>query len=257
MTRNRKSSKTDEEKVSLRSDGLRHPYPKKPGLGKYVIYCDTHKEGEDHPRVLVMIFAEAYAAARLVKILVGEDDYKDHNVGGRTGIITDSGIIITAFPEGMIKELAKFKPTEAEAAWRDDSVEQSALRLKHGKQWEVPKREREVETETVEDETTGELVTRKVSKKARKEKKEKAPKIDRTGMVTATALAARLKIEPRIFRGALRAMKKVKPTGGWLWSPEDAEAIFKEVTAHLEGEEKGKSKDKKKKDKKEKKGKKK
>lgn len=248
MARTRKSSKTNEEEVRLRADGLKHPYPARPGQGKYVIYCDTHKEGEEHPRVLVMIFSEAYAAARLVKILVGKDEVETSAVGSRAGVMTSSGIQITAFPENMILDLLEYEPTPLEEAWRDESVEQAAMRLKHGTQWEVTKKEAEVEE--VLDEETGKLVTRKVTKKARAEKKEKAPKIDRTGMVTATNLAARLKIEPRIFRGALRALKKVKPTGGWLWSKDDAEAIFKEVTAHLEGEDKGKKKKDKKKGKK-------
>lgn len=235
MARTRKSSKTNEEVVRRTIDGLKHPYPARPGQGRYVIYCDTQKQDEQYPRVLVLIFAEAYAAARLVKILIGKDELEACALGSRAGVLTSSGIRITAFPENMILDLIEYDPTSEEAEWRDQDMEQSAMRLKLGTRWEVTKDE--VEEEEVIDDATGEVVTRKVKGKKGKTprvKKEKAPRIDRTGMVTATDLAARLKIEPRIFRGALRALKKVKPTGGWLWSKDDAEAIFKEVTKQLE-----------------------
>lgn len=245
MARRRKSSQSDEEETRPRSDGLSRPYSARVGGNKYVIYAYRRAEGETHNRVLVLTFLAPYAARRFIDVLVGKDGYEGYEIGSKTGIITTSGVKITAFGNA-IRELLEYEMTKREAEWRDPRMEESAGRLKFGATWETPKVEMTVE-ETVEDEETGELVTRKVKvKKAKKdgaEKKEKKPKLDRSGMVTAGDLAKRLGIEPRIFRGALRALKKVKPTGGWLWTKDEAESMFKEVTAFLEKDaKKGKKK---------------
>lgn len=235
MARRTKSSQTDKEDVRRTVEGLKHPYPSKAGGGKYVIYADTKKQEEDHPRVLVLIFQEAYAAKRFITVLIGNDEWEEGEpIGSRRGIVTTGGVRITAFGDA-IDELMQYELSSQEAEWRDQAMETAALRLRLGTHWEGKKEE--VVEEQVEDETTGELVTREVKvkkgKKEKKEKPEKKPKLDKSGMVTAGDLAARLKIEPRIFRGALRSLKKVKPEGGWLWSKDEAEAIFKEVEKEL------------------------
>jgi hypothetical protein len=235
----RKSSRTDEEFDKPTRSGLPAPYSGRVGGNKYVIYAYTQKELEDHPRLLVLNFKAAYAARRMIDLLVGKDGYEHYIIGGKSGIITTSGIKITAFG-GQVEELLKYELSPQEAEWRDQQMEMSVGRLKFGTSWEGEPRVKEMEAQ-VEDEETGEIKTIKVKvPKEKKAKKEPKAKIDKSGMVTAGELAEGLKLEARIFRGALRALGLPKPEGGWLWPKAEADEIVKKVEKQLKGEKKKK-----------------
>jgi hypothetical protein len=243
--RPRTSSKTDKEEFSRRKGGLEPAYGKT-GDNPYVIYIDRRVEGEPG-RCLVPIFKARYAAAWVVKTAIGNDEWEwvEEPVARDQCIRTSSGIEIS-MNGSLLESLVDFKPTEAEAEWKDEQLHNGIMRLKYGKSWEAVK-EPDYEEVEVEDETTGEV--KKVKQKKKKEKKppkEKKTRVDKSGMATAGDLAKDLDIEPRIFRGALRAMKKVKPEGGWFWSKDEAASIKSEVKQFLKSQDKGKKGKKKK-----------
>lgn len=241
MARRKKSSETGKEIAKTRNS-LEPAYSGKAGGNKHVIYADVGKEGEKHRRVIVLSFLADYAARRFIDVIIGKDTYEwVKPIGGRFCIETESKIRISMYGEDALKRLLDLELSEDELAWRDPRMEESALRLKFGATWEPEKKV--IETELVADEETGELVeVKKKKKKEPKEKKEKKPKIDKTGMVTATELAAKLKIEPRIFRGALRALGLPKPEGGWMWEKKAAKEITEKVTKQLNDQDKKKKK---------------
>jgi hypothetical protein len=225
----RKSHQPDEEETNAKPGRLKPPFSGKVGGNKYVIYADTKKQDEDHPRILVKSFLAEYAARFFINKLIGAAKWQwDQHVGGRACIVTTDGVRISMFGDDL-KKLLDYEMTEQEAAWTDEQTAQSAMMLRFGQNFEVKKQA--VVEEIIEDEETGE--TKVVKVKQKKEKKEKKAKIDKSGSVTAQDLAGRLKIEPRIFRGFLRSLKLPKPEGGWHWPKDEAEKIFKQVEAAM------------------------
>jgi hypothetical protein len=242
----RTSSQTDKEEFNRR--GELEPPCGPTGHNQYVIYIDKRQEqGSPSERCLVSIFNADYAAAWVIRTTIGNDewDWVEDPPYRDQCIRTSAGIEISMYGENL-KKLMDFEPSEKEKEWKDERLYPGIMRLKYGTVWEAPPREKFEEIE-VEDEVTGEV--KKVKQKKVKEKKppkEKKAKVDKSGMVTAGDLAKDLGIEPRIFRGALRAMKKIKPQGGWFWTSDEAKGIKAEVEKHLKSEGK-KNKGKKKK----------
>lgn len=238
MARRRKSSQTSEEKVSQGTGGLKKAYSGKVGGNKYVVYAHMKKPDEEHPRVLVLTFNAEYAARRLIDILIGNDEWEwGPDIGSRKCLVTSSGMKISMFGNHL-PELSEYQMTAAEAEWRDPMMEQAAMRLRLGTTWEAEKKNDDYVEETIEDAETGQ--TKVVKTKKQKVKKEPKQKIDKTGSITAQDLAAKLNVEARVFRGALRALGLPKPAGGWHWPAEEAKDIEKKVEKKLK--EQGKKK---------------
>lgn len=66
-----------------------------------------------------------------------------------------------------------------------------------------------------------------------KVKKEKKPKIDKTGLVTVKDIAADLGCSPSDARSALRKAKIEKPEAGWCWPESEVEGIKKIIKKGL------------------------
>lgn len=231
MARARKSHEGDVEKVKTRLE----PAYGACGDNPYVVYCDYKRDGEEHARMLVKIFKAKYAAKFFLDKLIRTDTWEECDpVGGRTGIITATGIRITMFGE-VVKTLLEYEPTEAEAAWRDDLVEKEVLRLKYGSAEGAKPKEEVTEISLVDypaDPDGVGPVKVKVIKES-KPIKEKKPKIDTSTMVSANDIAKKLKVEGREVRGVLRAMKLEKPEHGWAWSKDEAAKIEEKVSVAL------------------------
>ena len=134
-----------------------------------------------------------------------------------------------------IWDLLEYNPTQAEAEWHDAQVETHVRRFKYGVSAED--RPSRVSVDTPEGGTNQDEAPRK---KLKREKKEPKPKIDKTGMVSATDIAKELGVEGKDVRVVLRAMKLEKPQGGWLFDKKTAEDIREKVRKGLKEQAKKK-----------------
>lgn len=239
MARARKSHAPDEEKTKTR---LEPPYGSC-GNNPYVVYCDLHRDGEEHARVLVLNFKAKYAAAFMLSKLLNGDTWEECDpIGSRKGVITASGIRIT-MPGDDLLMLLEYEPTEAEAEWRDEQVAQWVLRFKYGSVEGGKKRDEEDQDDQgdAEPDSPEREGDRDVPSKGRgdkpkrqpKEPKPAKPKFDTSGYVSANDIAAQLKVEGREVRGVLRSMKLEKPAHGWSWPKDEAAKIKEKVSVAL------------------------
>jgi len=233
MARARKSHIGDEEKAKPRSR-IEPPYAKD---NPYVVYCDLKREGEDHARVLILNFSAKYAAHYFIMKLIRSDTWEVCKpLINRTGIITASNIRITMF-DGKLQELIDYEPTEAEAEWKDERVDQQILAFKYGRSEEA----KEVVIETDGDDSSPSPKSIKPAKPAKPPREPKPVKVkpDTSGHVSANDIAKKLGVEGREVRGVLRALSLPKPEHGWSWPKAEADKIEKQVVDHLK---KGKKK---------------
>lgn len=223
MARSRKSHNSNEEKVKVR--GLEPPRGAC-GDNPYVIYCDLRREGEEHHRVLILNFKAKYAARRFIQKLLHGDGYEPCDpVGSRTGILTSSGIRITAYAN-QVDMLLEYEPTEAEAAWEDEQLSKSVLQFKYGSS------ESRTDLPVTPEERSEK---REKSNRVREASppKEKKTKVDTSGHVSANDIAKELKVEGREVRGVLRSLKLEKPAHGWSWPKDEAAKIRSQVEKAL------------------------
>ena len=227
MARARKSHAPDEEKMKTRIE----PAFGSCGDNPHVIYCDLKRDGEEHPRVLVKNFRAKYAAKFMLTKLIHNDTWeKCDPVGGRKGIITSSGIRITMFGDDLFM-LLEYEPTDAELRWRDEQTEKHVLQFKYGSIEEGKPQEEPINQRLIDEHP--EFVKRVTRTKPEKVVKEKKPKIDTSGMVSANDIAKELKVEGREVRGVLRSMKLEKPAHGWAWPKDEAAKIKEKVSVAL------------------------
>ncbi len=227
MARARKSHDGDVETVKTRLDP---PYGSC-GDNPYVVYCDYHRDGEEHSRVLILNFKAKYAAAFMIAKLLNGDTWEECDpVGGRVGVITASGIRITMTGRD-VWDLLEYEPTAAEAEWKDDQVAQWVLRFKYGSA-EGVKKDQPVDED---DDLPKHAPAAREARAGKKEKvvKEKKPKVDTSGLVSANDIAKKLKVEGREVRGVLRSLKMEKPAHGWAWSKDEAAKIEEKVSVAL------------------------
>lgn len=232
MARARKSHAPDEEKTKTRLE----PAFGACGDNPYVIYCDQMRDGEEHSRVLVKNFKAKYAAKFMLSKLIRDDTWEECDpIGGRKGIITASGIRITMFGEDLFM-LLDYEPTGPEIEWRDEQTEKHVLQFKYGSsEYAKAKPDNDDEPEELDDDLPKHAPAARAARKEKREKvvKEKKPKIDTSGMVSANDIAKKLKVEGREVRGVLRAMKLEKPEHGWSWSKDEAAKIEEKVSVAL------------------------
>lgn len=232
MARARKSHAPDEEKTKTRLE----PAFGSCGDNPYVIYCDLTRDGEEHSRVLVKNFKAKYAAKFMLNKLIRDDTWEECDpVGGRKGIITASGIRITMFGDDLFM-LLDYEPTGAELEWRDEQTEKHVLQFKYGSsEYAKPKAENDDEPEDLDPDLPKHAPAAREARKEKRENvvKEKKPKIDTSGMVSANDIAKELKVEGREVRGVLRSMKLEKPAHGWAWSKDEAAKIKEKVSVAL------------------------
>ena len=131
MARSRKSHDTDEE-ITKSHKGIKPPYSGKTGGNIYVVYADLRKETDEYARVLVMNFAEKYAAKWFVLSLIGNDEWEWVDpIGTRSCLRTSLGIRLSMFNE-RLEALMEYEPTEAECEWSDEDKKQSIAQFKYG-----------------------------------------------------------------------------------------------------------------------------
>ena len=210
MARPKKSHISGEEKIKKKEEAPQYPF---------VIYCSYHRDGEKYPRSLVLKFQTPEEARNMVDRVIGNDTWEwklwlDKDVG----ILTSSGITVRASDDQMKVILLEISPR----AIKSDIKE--VLQFKYGKSEyseDLPPSE-DGEAPGASDQRPREKVVR-----------EKKPKVDKSGMVSAGDIAKNLKVEPREVRGVLRSLKLEKPPGGWIWSKDQAKDIQEKVHAGL------------------------
>jgi hypothetical protein len=252
MARARKSHVGDEEIAKpKRSKQLEEPYSPRVNGHKYVIYCDWHKQGDKHPRVLVLKFLATYAARQLLMKMIGKETYHVERWFDRDDmIVTASGIKMRAY-KTQITELLAYEPTEEEAAWSDEQLIGSINRFKYGSNPEDVAANDDDEKGSGDNEpsTDGSLLSgsrlrKSGAKDPKPVRRPKKPKVDKGEYVSANEIAADLKVEGRIVRAVLRSVGLKKPDIGWSWlkaSPELAD-VRKQIEQGLKAEKKKKAK---------------
>jgi hypothetical protein len=242
MARARKSHKSDEENTKATRSGLKPAYGQV-GANPYVIYVAYRPEDVENPKILILNFAQKYSAKFFLDQLIAGDDYEWIDpVGpkdiGRRRIKTSFGLEISMYGDDL-KVLLEYELRGEEAAWEDDQVRKHVARLKYGRTTEDRKRIDHVEDPDAPEE---ERVKGKKHKKEKKPKKEKKEKIDKTNLISANDIAKELEVEGREVRGVLRALKLVKPEGGWLFDKKTADEIREKVKKGLKEAKKKKGK---------------
>lgn len=250
MVRARKSHATDEEKAKTK---LEPAYSEKVDGHRYVIYATYAQAGDPIGKVLVLKFKATYAAKQFAERLIAKDDYEWELWFDRDAmIITERGVKIRAHKDQM-KEIMDHEYTEAEAEWRDDQLTRSVTQFLYGRREsndEVRSRNADdAERSTVLHKGSGDDCERTAPDRGRKErvpKREPKPKLNTDGYVSANDIAKELKLEGREVRGALRALKLIKPDHGWSWPKDEAGKIKKKVVDRLAEDMKARNKAKKK-----------
>lgn len=213
MARARKSHIINEEKVKTRSGPVEYPY---------VVYCSYHREGEEHPRCLVLKFTDPASARNMVDQVIGNDEWEWSKWMNRDDmVVTSKGIKIRAWDNEM-REIMKVDP---------DKVKREEIKYVSQFKYGSPEGGRKEDPVIIHRQSGGQIAA--VLDRAPKPVKEKKPKIDTSGMVTANDIAKELKVEGREVRGVLRSMKLEKPAHGWAWPKDEATKIKEKVHAGL------------------------
>ena len=225
MARSRKSHDTTEE-ITKSHRGIKPPYSAKTGGNIYVVYADLRKETDEYARVLVMNFAEQYAARWFILSLIGNDEWEyAAPIGNRSCLRTSSGIRLSMFNDHL-QSVIDYEPTEAELEWSDDSKKQSIAQFKYGRHESAKAK---IDEESDDDRAD----TAEPKRKAARAPKEVKAKPDLSGYVSANDIAKELKVEAREVRGVLRSLQLVKPAHGWSWPKDEAEKIKKQIEKGL------------------------
>jgi len=188
--------------VALGIDGLEQPFPSSPSRPpKFSIYCRyPHNAPMGEARRFVWTFSAAYAARHFIDRIIGEDKFKWKR---RNIIQTARGVEIRVLDEDDgLETVMEYEMTRAEEAWQ------------------IPEpRCRELET-----------FLRPLGDEARTEPhaaRTTAPRASRDGLVSMAQICARVGIEPRDGRAALRRARIDKPDAGWAWAADEAVKIEK------------------------------
>lgn len=217
MARARKSHAPDEEKTKSRKAGpIEYPY---------VIYCSYHREGEEHPRCLILKFTDPASARNMVDQVIANDEWEWQLWFERDDmVVTSKGIKIRAGGDQM-REVMDVDPADVERAEIKD-----VLIFKYGSP-EGGRREELPVHSPIRKDATGDEVEKPEPKP--KVVKEKKAKIDTSTMVSANDIAKKLKVEGREVRGVLRSLKLEKPEHGWAWPKDEAAKIEEKVSVAL------------------------
>lgn len=187
-----------------------NPFPSAPSRpAKYEVRITQAERDMMH----VHMFAECFAAKKLVDALIGDDEYTDIN---ETCIKTELGVKIKC---PQLQEVLAHKYTKQELEW--------ALPLPY------PRMVQMFRGEPYNKHTSDSPLNPHIPKKAvmptrvdkPADRKPRAAKPD--GMVTIQDICAELKLEPSKARAILRNAKTPKPDHGWAWPPKEADAIRK------------------------------
>jgi hypothetical protein len=205
--------------------------PSPPGRpGKYVLYISRHMD--DDTQVMVMVFAQAYAARKFLDILLRDDGivwedtwYNGEWPEGTTmkrgcTIRSETGIIVSTrwYPKRM-HEVVEHEYSLQEMAW-DLPMPYSGFAKAFRRGPDLPR--------TLEDDGVGSRA------RERKERKSSAPRADApAGYVHVSDLALSMGIDAKQARVALRKVfADGKPAYGWYFDPktlDDVKAKIKQA----------------------------
>ncbi len=232
MARARQSPQGDKENTKTAGKGRRPPrICGKVDGNPYAVYADYSRPEFEIPKLLVLTFAELYAAKFLVGLIIGDDTYEPTApLGHRQGIRTSTGIRITMSHDGL-QRVMEYQPTTDELEWDDDLIRQRVLNLKYGRGEDDPNRP------TIEQQP-GDAEDKLPKQGRAKDPRVPKAKVDRAGMVTANDLAVELGVEGREVRAVLRALQLTKPEGGWAFDKKAADEIREKVKAGLKEKKK-------------------
>ena len=213
MVRAKQSHKADKEKTKA-STRIEHPF---------VVYS-SYNPGErmETMRWLVDKFMSAEAARGHINALIGQDswEYDGITVLKYPGIRTSTGITITLRDQAMLDRVMSL----------DYEEERMTDNVRYFKFREVAK------GGIPDSESDSRPSLRPKASRAgdRSSKtRDRAPRLDKTGMVSANQIAEELGCQGSAVRSVLRAMKLEKPQGGWYFDKEVAEEIKAKVRKKL------------------------
>jgi hypothetical protein len=219
MPRAKKLSASREEETK---PVLRAAKPKGKQWNKYCVYAHTQLGVED-PRLIALTFATAAEAKAFIDRILRNKEYKwEKNQYGHEVIKAEGHITIRMWNP----QLTEVMECEEDAELSEHAMQQARF-IRTGRSQQVALAH--VDTRKPK----GERVARVGSDKPAREKKEKKPKVDKTGLVTISQIAEELKVIPREARGVLRSNAVPKPDAGWAWPPAEADAIRKMVKKAL------------------------
>lgn len=223
MARSRKSHSHRKEEANIARNGLEPAYGKT-GENRYAIYVSYPRPDMNIPKLLILTFKARYAARFFLDQLIGEDEYEPGPpIGSRQSITTGLGLRISMFGTDL-SMLLDYELNDREREWVDEKVISRVRALKYG----ITDEDRAIRRTTlgvVEEELTED--------RPAKEKKETKPKVDKTGLISASDIAKELGLEGKDVRVILRSMKLEKSPAGWLFDEKTAADIKKQVAAGL------------------------
>lgn len=161
-------------------------------------------------------FGATYSARKFLDVLLQDDELSlTRGISGKEDtVVSSSGIIIRA---DNIMDIINYKYEGREEEWElnEDGNSGSARQAERFRSSSGIRVER-----TEESSTEGEP-------HPKREKKEKAPRPSKEGLISIGQVAEDLKMEARDCRAILRKMKVEKPACGWAWSKTDVDDIKK------------------------------
>lgn len=198
----KRRKKPVEHAAAVGIDGLEHAFPSSPSRPpKYSIYCRypwNAPQGEG--RRFVWTFRATYAARHFIDRIIGNEKFKWKR---RNVILTERGVEIRVLDEDDgLEKVMEYEMTSAEEAWviPKPYCDELASFLR-----------------PFSDQPGAAAIPRAARA---------APvRASRDGLVTVAQMCARLGIEPRDGRAALRRARIEQPPAGWAWPPEEAAKI--------------------------------
>lgn len=240
MARRSKSHDNHEEELKGRRGPPSYPY---------VVYASWVPPGGEL-RWLILKYKDAWGARNMINSLM-------HNLLGGSKyelkhtqtlnwhyMQLENGMKVSLRDNEQYTKVMELDFDETEAYVSDE-----VQRFKYGSNYEPVRRTGDTYPEEGEDDNDGHRKRRPkshraVSSRTRDAKnsgreravrvpKESRPKVNREGMVSANDIAAELDVAGREVRGVLRSLKMVKPEGGWIFTPKEAEQLKADIRAHL------------------------
>lgn len=230
----RKSHASDKEDVKSRRGLPSYPY---------VVYASWVPPGHEM-RWLILKFPDAWGARNMINSLThnlfgGKYELKKTSSLGWHYMQFENGMRISLRDDERYQEVMELEFDETEAF-----VSAEVQQFKYGSGYESH-RSNGKSSYDGDDQAQADEGTKRGGR-GRKERsksasdrdepralRERRPKVDRSGMVSANDIAKELGVEGREVRGVLRSLKMTKPEGGWLFNPKEADQLKADIKAHL------------------------
>lgn len=215
----RSSSRNNEENVKDRRGPIQYPY---------VVYAS--KGHSENLKWLILKFTDAWGARNMIHHIIGKDTYewKIMKPLGWNYMLTSSGVQISLRNNNLNKEVMELEFDE------ENSYMSPEVRYFNYGPSESHRSRRVVTADDADDQPAANTRSEKPSRAV----KERRPKVDRSGLISANDIATELGATGRDVRGVLRTLKLSKPVGGWNWPKAEAEEIKKKIKEGLKAKKK-------------------